>query len=348
MSDAWRDFLSSAGAEFAGGTVMHFSAPESERNALRGSVIADLGHLGLVSVSGEDAKSFLQGQLSCDMNRLDPGRSLPGAWCSPKGRVLTVLQVVSRGEAILLQMQRDRLEETLSRLGLYVLRARVRLENASGRFVRIGLCGEDAAALLGAAFGDPPVEADAVVEGGGATMLRLRGPGPRFEVLFEDVDAARDFWSRATQTMTPVGAESWDLLDILAGVPTAITADEYLPQMLNLDQIGAVSFTKGCYVGQEIIARAQHLGRVKRRMFQAYIDGDQAPPQHAPLYREGSGDEADGRLLVARPRPEGGHAALAVIKLESAELPLRLGAADGPTVTVAPPPYARAGDQRSA
>lgn len=342
MNNAWMKFLTASGAVIANGAVAGFGDEQAELDATGGSVIADLSHRGLIAARGEDTVTFLQGQLTCDMQALAPRRSLLGAWCSSKGRVLTLFRIWMQGDTVLLEMPRDRLGDTLAGLRKYVLRARVAFDDESDAYVRIGLSGEAASALLSARFGELPEQDGQVAAQAGATVIRLGGGRGRFEVCFDDPEVAKQFWSDATATLVAVGAHAWELMDIADGLPGAATPDEYLPQMLNLDQLGGVSFTKGCYVGQEIVARTHHLGRLKRRMYRLAVDADAPPRDNAPLFRQGAdeSDEADGRLLMARQRPGGGYAGLAVVKLDAVELPLRLGAGDGVPVEILPAPYA--------
>ena len=345
MNDSWLEFLGASGAVVSDGAVAHFGHPEAEPKATsEGGVISDLSHGGLIAAQGADATSFLQGQLTCDVDALDISHSLLGAWCSPKGRVLTLFRLLQQRDRILMALPRSRLAPSLQRLRMFVLRARVSLEDVSDQFVRVGLYGEAAEKLLHQQFGELPQEPDRAVGANGVCIVKLRGIGPRFEIYLDDVDRGKALWQSAAKSLTSVGTAAWDVLDIVSGLPQVTEEDEYLPQMLNLDQIGGLSFTKGCYVGQEIVARTHHLGRLKRRMFRLNFDSEIPPAQNAPLYRDGSkqGGEADGRLLVARPGASGGYEALAVIKIESADLRLRLGAADGIAVNIVP--FADAGD----
>jgi folate-binding protein YgfZ len=213
--------------------------------ALSGNAIFDLRHFALISVHGDDAEDFLQGQLTNDVGEVTATRAQLSAWCSPKGRVLTCFLVFRHDGRLLLQLPDTLLEQTLKRLRMYVLRAKAILESADDSLARFGLVGEDAASCLRDLLGDLPEHADDVRRFEHVTIIRLRGGRPRYEI---------------------VGAQ---LLDIEAGIANIgpDTSDSFVPQMINLDRIGGVSFTKGCYVGQEIVARTQHLGRIKRRMY---------------------------------------------------------------------------------
>jgi hypothetical protein len=340
MTEAWIEYLAASGAIISDGAVIDFGDREAELNAIDDGIITDLSHRGLIAVRGEDAVSFLQGQLTCDMHALDESHSLLGAWCSPGGRVLTLCRLLLHGADMIMQLPHERLQPTLERLRLFVLRARVELDDLSGKRIQMGLCGDTAAALISAEFGAQPEQPGQVLRRGGARVIRL-GSGPRFEAFFDNVEAAKAFWQKSCERLTQAGVHAWDLLDIFDGLPRITEPDEYLPQMLNLDLLGGMSFSKGCYVGQEIIARTHHLGHLKRRMFCVGFDSETPPANDAPLFLEGAGKDhdADGRLLLARRRPGGGYAALAVIKSDSVGQPLRLGTGDGVPVAILPLPY---------
>jgi len=302
--------------------------------------LCDLSHLGLIRARGEEAATFLQGQLTNDTRLISPARAQLSAWCSPKGRMMASFLAFQYGDDLYLQVAADRLEAVLKRLRLFVLRTRVELSDASDELVRIGVAGDCAPALLG----DPvPGEAFAVQRRGELAVIRLPGDRPRFEVV-GPVAAVRQLWERAEARATPAAAGYWSLLDIRAGVPTVFdeTADAFVPQMTNLQLIDGVSFTKGCYTGQEVVARMQYLGRLKRRMYYARIAGAQPPAPGTELYAPGSeSGQGTGRIVAAQPSPDGGTEALAVVEIASAEGgEVRLGGPDGPALQFLPLPYA--------
>ncbi|NIQ25330.1 MAG: folate-binding protein, partial [Gammaproteobacteria bacterium] len=247
--------------------VADFGDPAAERRAaLSAGAICDLSHRALIAVEGEDAFSFLQGQLTCDMNEISGERSRLAAWCSPKGRVLALFRLLRLESGFLLELPKAQLETTLLRLSMYVLRARVSLEPVSDDFLQVGLAGGSASELIAKRYGSAPELPDQVATAGGNRIIRLRGDPPRFQFIGAAPDA-KALWESAAGLLTPAGFAAWSLLGILAGVPEEVGGDEHLPQMINLDVLEGLSFTKGCYVGQEIIARTHHLGRLKRRMY---------------------------------------------------------------------------------
>jgi folate-binding protein YgfZ len=342
VNEDWKKFILKSGGRITDGTVDSFGDAGAElRASVDAGIISDLSQFGLIAVRGADARSFLQGQLTSDLDSVDEWRSQLGAWCSPKGRVLVLFRVMERKDAILLKLPASLVEPTLERLRMYVLRAQVELEDVSDHFVRLGVSGEAAAGILDGCFGETPTSPGQVTAADDSLLVRLSGETPRYEVIC-GVDKARQCWQNAVRPLTPAGAAPWSLLGILAGIPEVYVADEFLPQMLNLDALDAVSFNKGCYVGQEIVARTQHLGRLKRRLYRLRVDTDDAPATGASLYEAGFAQtaEAAGQLINVCLHPDGGSAALAVIRIDAVgKTALRLGAVDGPAVEILPLPY---------
>jgi tRNA-modifying protein YgfZ len=342
MRKDWKALLEDRGAEFEGDRVASFGNPDLERRmVLSGDIVADLSGTGLIAAQGDDAAAFLQGQLTNDVREVSEQHSQLSAYCSPKGRALALLRISRRKDVYYLAVANEVLEASLKRLRMFVLRSRVALENVREEFVRIGVSGprveRDLLDLLGAV----PTEVDASAQIGGLSVIRVRGPHPRFEILSEDLDAMEKTWTALNARTAPVGDAPWRLLDIRAGVPRVYpeTADVFVPQMINLNSLDAVSFSKGCYTGQEVVARMQYLGKLKRRMYRAQVDTDLPPRPGDALFAPDSA-ESVGKVVVAAPAPDGGHELLAVIQTDSAEGGgLRLHGASGPPVAIRGLPY---------
>lgn len=340
MNRFWRKFLSQQGAVFDDGVVNNFGDPLAEKRAASSAgVICDLSHRGLIAVEGDDAFTFLQGQLTCDLNDVTMARSRLAAWCSPRGRVLMLARVVRAQGGFLLELPASQLQEILRRLRMYVLRARVSLKDVSDEFIRVGLGGDSAIQVIEKLYGSAPGSADEVASAGDARLIRLHGSMPRYQFT-GDPDGAEKLWRAAAQTLTPAGVQIWSLLEIYAGVPEVTQGDEHLPQMINLDLLEGLSFSKGCYVGQEIIARTHHLGRLKRRMYLIGAGAGQSPPPGAPIIDAAAGSEA-GQIVSSAPVGEAdGFAALAVLRIDAAATgTLHLGSAAGPRIELMDLPY---------
>jgi folate-binding protein YgfZ len=289
-----------------------------------------LTHLGLLRFSGPDAITFLQGQVSNDTRPLSGGTPVLAAYSTPQGRVDAVLRLVPHSSGVLAVLPRDLAQSTLERLRKYVMRSKVKIENVSETFAVIGLSRSEASTVADL---PRPDATHAYVEQNGIGVTQVGHDAERLWVVGEAsaLEAvARHVATRAADPAAPDRApadasaaasataaeNAWRLADIRAGLPQvyAATQEQFVAQMLNLDLIDGISFTKGCYTGQEIIARTQHLGRIKRRLFRIGLPegGNWAVGQSLQL--------ADGRSarLTEVARTDNGYEALAVLTLEAA------------------------------
>lgn len=300
----------------------------------------ELRNTGLIAVEGDDAVAFVHAQLTSDVAGLAvPGTQYSG-YCSPKGRLLATVLVWRLPDRMFLQLPLALSEGIRTRLAKYVLRAKARLVDAKPAWTLFGASGVDPAVVLPFVRGRM-VEPHDVAASGDIAVTAL-SPG-RFLVLATAERAPR---IRALlQAAASEGDESeWARLDITSGIPWIVqsTQDEFIPQMVNLDLIGAVSFSKGCYPGQEIVARTHYRGRVKQRMHPVRIPPEGAPAAGDPLYSTYLGaDQASGTLVNTAPNNQGGHDALAVIYTAALSAgTLRLRSLDGPAVELGSLPYA--------
>jgi folate-binding protein YgfZ len=320
--DNWKQFLTTEGAVFDGDTVQHFGdARQEHAQALEGHSLCDLSHMGLIGASGEETQDFLQNQFCNDVRTVTPEHSQLNGYCNPKGRTLAVFRLFQRGDSYFLRLPAEILDATLKRLRMFVLRAKVSLEDAGQSLLRMGYAGPEAEQHLAKALGTAPAAVDAVAHPAALTVIRIPGPLPRFEI-YGDYDALSALWRQLKADARPVGAGAWNLLDIHAGIPEVVeaTREAFVPQMINLHAVDGLSFKKGCYPGQEIVARTHYLGKLKRRMYRAHIATDTAPLPGDALLAEGSeSGQGVGKIVRAEPAPEGGMEVLAVIEIASAE-----------------------------
>lgn len=293
---------------------------------------------GLIRAQGPEAASFLHGQLTQDTNSLREGTARLAGYCSPKGRLLASF-IVWRADAdtLYLACSADLLAPTLKRLSMFVLRAKCKLTDASADLMLFGLAGADAAAWLGDAA---PATAWASTALGAGKVVRLPDVQgmPRW-LLAQPADAA----APALPALAP---EVWAWLEVHSGVVriTAATTEQFVPQMVNLELVGGVNFQKGCYPGQEIVARSQYRGTLKRRS----LVFDSATPLAVgqEVFHSADAGQPAGLVALAAPRPGGGSSALVEIKLASLETgSLHAGAADGPLLQRGALPYAIPADQ---
>ena len=302
--------------------------------------VCPLPDWGVLKVSGEDAAQLLQGQATCDVLALAPGAVGCGAFCTPKGRVLANFRMARGREAFYLFLARELVEPLQKRLQLYVLRARVKLENLTGHTSFHALPGPDNAEALGAMGITPADLPTAWNELPNLGVLKLERGTVTDYWLMTPSDAGEKPWL-ADATLA---ADTWRLHDIEAGFPLirAATQEEFLPQMLNLDCLGGTCFTKGCYTGQEIVTRTHFLGQIKRRMFRlTCAAGIELTPGMAVIDTGGDSPKNAGQIVNACSNYEtGAYECLAVLGLEHAESPnLHAGSAEGPRLSRLPLPY---------
>lgn len=339
MNPSWSEYLAARGASFDHGGVVSFGSPNSELVAARdAAIVCDLSPLSVLRIAGPDAAAFLQGQFTDDVAALPPGEAEYGAWCSPKGRMLANFLIRRSGESTFELLLAQSLSEAIAeRLRMFVLRSRVTVDDASGESIRLGVGGPGAGDTIGKALGPPPA-VGAVASLGEALVVAL--PGPRYVVTVPPDDAAR-WWNQLVLVCRSAGFAAWQWLTVRAGVPviTAPTSDQFVPQAANWDVLGGVSFQKGCYAGQEIVARTQYLGRLKERLALAHLDG--APPDPGErLYSTAFGEQACGTIVNAAAAPDGGSDMLAVLQLAAAESgDVHLGTPGGPGLRLSPLPY---------
>ena len=306
--------------------------------ARSGSIVASLDHLAVLQFGGEDAEAFLQGQLTCDVKKVGPRSSTYGAYCSPKGRMLASFLLWREEAGFSMALSRDIAAAVQKAISRFVLRAKVKIWDASGSLVLMGAAGPKAESALRGVFPDPPgMPLEVSSRTGAGTFIRLEDG--RF-VLASAPATASELRQRLGSTLQVTDARAWRWLDIRNGLPwiTAATQDRLVPQMANFELIGGVSFDKGCYAGQEVVARTQHLGKVKRRMFLANVTAPAAAGDD--LYSEDLGDQVSGVVVNAEASPDGGYDMLAVVQSSSRESSrVHLRSLAGPVLRFLPLPY---------
>lgn len=340
MNSLWQNHLHVRGAVVEAERVAHFGNLKAELDAARSAtVIADLSHFGLINFSGKDAEAFLQGQLSCDVRQVSTGSAGYGSYCTPKGRMLANFLLWRSEGGYSMQLPQSLREHIQKRLAMFVLRAKVKLADCSDSPIRLGIAGAGAETLITKQLGEVPAASLGVIHGEFGAIIRLSED--RIEVV-AGPEQATALWDELRKDALPVGALCWDWLDIREGIPYIVpeTQDQFVPQMANLEVIGGVSFNKGCYPGQEIVARAQYLGKLKRRMFLANIQSATPPAPADELYSTDTEGQASGMIVNAAPSPDGGYDALAVIQVSSAEAgDVHWKNLEGPALKLMPLPY---------
>jgi len=300
---------------------------------------AELTQFGLLGFTGNDARAFLHGQLSCDVERLGAGHACYGSYNTPQGRVLASFLLWCDVRGYFMQLPRSLCTSICQRMAKFILRSKVKAADLSAEHTLIGVAGGHAATILKAMFSAIPKAPLTLSSEREANVLRL--DAQRF-VIAAPIAQAPALRAALAKDAAAVGESAWDWLDIRAGIPyvTPATQERFVPQAANLDLIGGVSFEKGCYPGQEIVARMHFRGKLKERMYLAHIAAVTAPRPGDRLYSAEMGDQATGTIVNAAPSSGGGYDALAVIHISSVHAGnVRLGAPDGPLLTFLPLPY---------
>ena len=292
--------------------------------------VTPLPHLGVIRVAGEDAAKFLHGQLTQDFALLDLQHARLAAFLTVKGRMLVSCIAFKRSDAeVLLVCARDLLAPTLKRLSMFVLRSKAKLSDATGDFALYGLLGDPARAALPA--GDEPW---AKVDAGDASVV----------CLYPACGQPRALWLASAASPAPAGAPIsealWLWSEVQSGIATltAPVAEAFVPQMLNYESVGGVNFKKGCYPGQEVVARSQFRGTLKRRAYLAHAPADVAVG--AEVFVPGDAEQPVGTVVQAAAAPAGGVDTLVSLQIAAAGGALQVGAADGVPLTLLPLPYA--------
>ena len=336
MNPTWKDHLIKAGATLANDHAIHFGNPEKELLAAQsGTILTDLSHRGVIGVNGEDSQTFLQGQTTNDV-RLAAERAQYNSLCTPKGRMLASFLLWRDVDGYFLQMPAALQAGIQKRLTMYVLRSKVKMRDAGDESVRLGVAGIGAEALLQAAIGTLPPDVLGVVRHDKGMIIRLGAA--RFEIVVAP-EQGPALWEELSKLSTPAGNACWEWLEIHAGIPMILpqTQEQFTPQMANFEAIGGVSFNKGCYTGQEIVARTQYLGKIKRRLYLAHLDSDSAPQPGDELF---GSEPTAGMVANTQPAPDGGYDLLAVIPTGSVEAgAVHFKTPEGPALRFLPLPY---------
>jgi folate-binding protein YgfZ len=303
------------------------------------AVACDLTGLAMLAIAGADAAGFLQGQLSCDVRALPPGVCRYGTFNSPKGRMLANFVLWRRvPDGFGMLVAADIAEPVAKRLRMYVLRSKVTIADVSADTQRVGIGGPQAQSAVRAAFGVVPAPfAAREVQSPTVTLLALNGN--RFVALAPASEA--DVLAPLSALIATGDFSVWRWLTIRAGTPvvTAATQDTFVAQAANLDVLGGIDFQKGCYTGQEIIARTQYLGRLKERAFLFHTEATRVAAGER-IYSPAFEAQPCGTVVNAAPAPGGGADLLAVVQIAAAARDdARLRAPDGPLLVALPLPY---------
>ncbi|WP_322400303.1 folate-binding protein [Massilia luteola] len=342
----WIDHLATLGARF------HPDSPTQVEDfghvpgtaALEQGFVAAVTDLGLIAVAGEDAAGFLHNQLTNDVEHLGMAEARLAGYCTPKGRLQATFLMWRDADAVYLQLPRAIQPPLQKRLAMFVLRSKAKLRDATDEARNaavLGLGGAAAADALRTQVGALPEAPYAKIDGAFGTVIRLADAfgHPRYLWLTAADDGVKAL-SALRATLALGGNAAWQLAAVHAGVPQIgqATQEQFVPQMINYELLGGVNFKKGCYPGQEIVARSQYLGKLKRRMTLATL-ADAAARPGDEVYSVADPDQPSGMIVNVAPNGAGGADALVEIKLAALDGDVRHGSAGGTKLDFLPLPY---------
>ena len=300
---------------------------------------ATLEQESLLHLAGPDAVTFLQGQVTCDAQQVDASNARPGAYCTPKGRVVCDFLLCQLEEQHLaLRLRRDLRKPSAGVFGKYIIFSKAELDPDNDDWALFGCWGDSVDASLRDIFGHTPDAQYAAIHGDGFYLVQTDTQGERFEcylhrsrqpALIQDLQASLE--------QAPEAA--WQSLEIDAGLARvqAATSEEFVPQMLNFDLTGHVNFNKGCYTGQEVVARLHYRGVPKRRLYRVALPaGADVTPGDALF---GGGEQSVGNLVNLADTEGQPQRALVVATVEKLDEGLHLQAASGPALELLDLPY---------
>ncbi len=320
-----------------------FNASNMRPEQLANGYICQLQDQSLIQANGDDAASFLHNQLSNDLEHLNQTQARYAAYCTPKGRMLASFLYWKTDSNIVLQCSSSLQPALQKRLQMFVMRSKVKLEDISEQFAILGLGGKAAEVFLLSQFTELPSMINDKVSGDMGSVIRVQDAfdSPRYQWVISHEKLAAISTQISTE-LQKVDASIWRLGNIYAGLPQVVeqSKEKFVPQMINFELIGGVNFRKGCYPGQEIVARSQYLGKLKRRMAIALVKAE-AVNVAMEVFSDNDPSQPCGMIVSAERNFDNNFACLVEIKLLDQEQgKVHLGLSDGPVLEFLPLPYA--------
>ena len=333
----WHDFLQQQGFSILQQGGIHHS------NASQGAeaYVTDLSNYGTLTLTGPDASKFLQGQLTCNLDQLKPEQGLAGAYCSPKGSVISNFDLLQVNDQVMLHMAADVVESVNTALAKYIVFSKAKLHNQNNDWVRLGMWGQKAHEALEQVCPVPSQDRQ-VAEFEHGFVFCSNAAQQRY-VIYCQPDAAIDLWLQLADHARPTSTAQWEISQIKDGLiyVSEEVSQHYVPQMLNLQEMGSINFQKGCYTGQEVVARMQYLGKLKRHLYLGRITS--TTPIQVGMQIDASKRGNIGRITSLAQADDSLYWFTAVINIKEAEDPedtLSIGGVDVSQVEIDPLPYA--------
>ena len=333
MHENWYSFLLKQSAVIEEGVVTGFADDTATNDASADNYLCDLSQLDVLRISGGDATEFLHGQFTSDITALAQDHYQLSSWCNIKGRVIAVFILYRASDCYYLLLEREMTEQVSKRLGMFVLRSDVKIELVSDELVRLGLGGDETQRQFQQQLQESGDNEPGVV-------LNLQEQPARSLVLCTAA-RAETLWLALSRGARAMSSARWLEQDIRAGLPWPGKqgSEEFLPQSLNLDLLEGLSYSKGCYPGQEIISRMHFRGKLKQRMQLARVGADTLPQSGTHVYTQDS-DKQCGSVVRACETAEKQYLMLLTLDIFEAATPgIFLGDKQGPGIELLDLPY---------
>ncbi len=331
----WQDFLQQQGFELLPqGGIKHANGSEGAD-----AYITDLSNYGTLTLDGPDASKFLQGQLTCQMDKLQNGQALIGAYCSPKGSVIANFNLCMHADRVMLHMAADVVDTVQTALAKYIVFSKAKLHNENQAWVRLGVWGNKAKEIINHIAQVPSNEQEVSAFEQGF-VLCTNAAAQRYLVYCQK-DAAIDIWLGLADYARPASTAAWEIEQIKDGLLYVgqEISEHYVPQMLNLQETGAINFHKGCYTGQEVVARMQYLGKLKRHLYLGRIHSP--TPLTVGMQIDGEKRGNIGRITSLAENGDHSYWFTGVINIREAENDnLCVAGIEGSSIEIDPLPYA--------
>ncbi|WP_431066731.1 YgfZ/GcvT domain-containing protein [Methylotuvimicrobium sp.] len=292
MNQAWKSFLIEQQTRINTETANIEKIDDLDKQTGQVCPVIDLA---VLKVTGTDAGRFLQGQVTCNIDELTEQKCSFGAFCNVKGRVIANFLVFKSNDGFLLILPSELLDSIIEKLRKYILRADVQLIDSRDEYCLVGINKSSSNSF------SPVPEHELHMLAEPFRLIKLPSSKSRY-IAVESAEQAIELWSSLTQEQGyhASNPEQWRLFDIEDRIPWVDkeTSEEFIPQMLNLDQLGGISFNKGCYTGQEIVARTHYLGKTKRMLFLAESAAAEVPPPKTAILDDSG--QTIGKILRAQ------------------------------------------------
>ena len=331
--------MASQGAIIENDSMKGFESFEDSYFSNDETYLCDLSTLGIIKVNGEDAQTFLHGQFTNDLNQVDNKTSQLSSYCNAKGRLLSIFRVFKHSDDYLLLLRKDVLDNTLKKLNMFKLMSKAEITNSSDEYVVMGLAGNNTESILKNNNIDFPENDNQCFDNDEFVITRTDN---QRALIIAKPEKAIELWEALKNRTDTRDYNIWQLYDIRNGIPeiTEQTYESFIPQMVNLELIDGVNFQKGCYPGQEIVARTHYLGKPNRRMYKVEILAEENFLPGTNIYSKEEGEQAVGKVVSSVRYSRDNVNALIVLRTEKeTSNHLNIGSLNGPTVLMGELPY---------